>query len=253
MRCEDRILDLNALLDLELSDAAATDLVQHISACPACAAEFASLLSLRGKLARLVPVEMLEPALLRRLDVATIPPAPVQVRTWSRPWRYPALFGGLTAFGGFAVATVMVLLLLVGGHQAPTIRAVADAGLRQRIPTQAVLLANDRPGGADAWFARRHLAQPPVPNLTKAGFTFAGCRTDIIAGHAASILVYRQAKSDITLIVWPADGESAHPARIGAAAGETVTYWNNETLEFWVTGKKRGAVRRFAAAYRTKT
>jgi anti-sigma factor RsiW len=241
------------MLDLELSDAAATDLVQHLASCRACAAEFASLLALRGKLARLVPDEMIDPALLRRVDAAITPPAPLEARSWFRSSRRPAWFGGLGALGGFTVAAVLGLLMVGGSREASTFRAVADAGLRQTIPAHAVMLANNRPGGADAWFARRHLAQPPVPDLTKAGFTFAGCRTDIIAGHAASILVYRHAKSDITLIVWPSNGESAHPVRIGAAAGETLTYWNNGTLEFWVAGQPRGAVQRFAAAYRTKS
>lgn len=250
MNCEDRTLDLHALLDDELHDQAATDLVRHMATCPACTATFADLLLLRSKLARLAPVEQLDPALIGRIDAAITSSKPVQRPLRSRSWKLPALSGGLV---GLAAAAIIMLMLQTGNHEAPTIRAVADAGLRQSIPAQAVSLADNRPGGADAWFARRHLAQPPVPNLTKAGFVFAGCRTDIIAGHSASILVYQHAKSQITLIAWPADGEAAHPVRRSAVAGHAVSYWNDGTIEFWITGTQRQAVQRFTAAYRQST
>jgi anti-sigma factor RsiW len=250
MNCEDRTLDLHALLDHELHDQAANDLVRHMATCPTCAATFANLLLLRSKLARLAPVEQLDPALIGRIDAAITSSKPVQRPLRSRSWKLPALSGGLV---GLAAAAMIMLMLQTGNHEAPTIRAVADAGLRQSIPMQAVSLADNRPGGADAWFGRRHLAQPPVPNLTKAGFVFAGYRTDIIAGHSASILVYQHAKSQITLIAWPADGEAAHPVRTSAVAGHAVTYWNNGTIEFWITGNQRQAVQRFTAAYRQST
>jgi anti-sigma factor RsiW len=242
MSCKDRALELNALIDGELPLEAQAVLLGHIPTCPNCAAELAGLMMLRARLARLAPIEQPDEALTKRIDRA------ITSQAVGRPSRRLILAGA----GGLAIAAAIFLMLLPRHDEASTIRAVVDAALRQEIPPAAIVLADTRTGGADAWFSRHRLVTPPVPDLTPAGFRFLGCRTDIVAGHRASILVYGDAGQLVTLEVWPAGGEAAHKVRSGAADQHAVAYWNNGRSEFWVSGADRGIVTRFTAAYRAR-
>lgn len=242
MSCEDRTLELNALIDGELPPEAQAGLLGHIATCPNCAAELAGLMMLRARLARLAPIEQPAEALTKRIDRAITSSAIARSSRWLI----------LAGVGGLAMAAAIFLMLLPRHDEAPTIRAVVDAARRQAIPQAAIVLADTRTGGADAWFSRHHLATPPVPDLTPAGFRFLGCRTDIVAGHRASILVYGDAGQRVTLEVWPAAGEAAHKVRSGTADRHAVVYWNNGRSEFWVSGADRGIVARFAIAYRAR-
>lgn len=242
MSCKDRALELNALIDGELPLEAQAGLLGHIPTCPNCAAELVGLMMLRARLARLAPIEQPDETLTKRIDRAITSPAV------GRPRRRLILAGA----GGLALAAAIFLILLPRHDEASTIRAVVDAARRQAIPQAAIVLADTRTGGADAWFSRHHLATPPAPDLTPAGFRFLGCRTDIVAGHRASILVYGDAGQLVTLEVWSAGGEAAHKVRSGAADQHAVAYWNNGRSEFWVSGADRGTVTRFTAAYRAR-
>jgi anti-sigma factor RsiW len=244
MSCEDRALELNALIDGELPPKAEAGLLDHIPTCPSCAAELAGLMMLRARLAKLAPVEQPAEALTERIDRA------ITSQAAGRP-RQRLILAGAGA-GGLALAAAIFLMLLPRHDEAPTIRAVVDAALRQEIPQAAIVLADTRTGGADAWFSRHRLATPPVPDLTPAGFRFLGCRTDIVAGHRASILVYGDAGRLVTLEVWPAGGEAAHKVRSDVADRRAVAYWNNGRSEFWVSGADHSIVTRFTAAYRAR-
>ena len=252
MTCDDQNLALNALIDGELPASAHTPLLDHLATCPACATTLAGLLLLRSQLAQLAPLEAPNLALTQRIDAAlTAPPPPLQFQP-KRPT--PRLI----VIAGLALAASLLLALLLRPQpspllRAPPLRAIADAGLRQSIPARAILLANNRVGGADAWFAAHHLAQPPAPDLRQAGFQFVGCRTDIIAGHHAAILVYRDGAQKITLAAWPAPHQSSQSPRSARQSGQSIRYWRNGKLAFWISGAKRQTVRRFTAAYRTSS
>ena len=252
MTCDDQNLALNALIDGELPAANQAPLLDHLATCPACATTLAGLLLLRGQLAQLAPREAPSLALTQRLDAALTAPKPALQFPPKRP---TAL---LTVTAGFALAASLLLALLLRPAQnpalrAPPLRAIADAGLRQSIPARAIVLADNRLGGADAWFAAHHLAQPPAPDLRQAGFQFVGCRTDIIAGHHAAILVYRHGAQKITLTAWPAPDQPRQSPRSAHQSGQSIRYWRNGKLAFWISGTKRHTVRRFTTAYRTSS
>lgn len=246
MTCEGRELDLNALIDGELSREAERSLLGHVATCPGCAAELAGLVALRMRLAWLAPVEAPPDALAAKIEHAIAPVSAIRpaIRPARRTW---PIVGGMAAL---ALAAALLLVMVHRPGKAAEVQAVADASLRQTLPAASVVLADTRRGGADAWFTRHHLATPPVPDLNDAGFAFLGCRTDVVAGHRASILVYGQGRARLTLVAWPANGEPAHKPREGRAGGRAVSYWNNGALEFWVTGAAQADVARFTAAYR---
>ncbi len=254
MTCENRLLQLNALVDDEVSPEAETELLQHLAVCPVCAAEFAGLLTLKRKLTRLVPVEAPDLARSQRIEMAwnqtsqgsqLVPAWQVPLRTLMRP----ALLGGMI---GLALTLLIGHIMRVSPPKEPALPGVADAGLREDVSARNLILARDRPGGANAWFARHHLAQLPLPDLTAAGFRLVGCRTDIVAGHMASIVVYRQNGIKITLMAWPSKGEPERRLQSAQVGKQTISYWNDGRLEFWVSGGRMAPVHEFTTAYRMK-
>lgn len=244
MICPDRDLALNALIDGELDRAGEADLLAHIVTCPGCAAGLAGLLALRARLAAIAPCAAVPAALTERIAAALTP----------RPRRGPAWRAAATGAAASALAAGLVLALLPRGPTA-TLRAVADAGLRERIEPAALNLSHTRLGGADAWFARHHLAIPPVPDLAAAGFRFAGCRTDVVAGHRAAILVYRQGERrggpDVTVLAWPAGAAPAPRPLAAEIAGRSVRSWTQGRLAFWAETRAPAPIlAHFVTSYR---
>ena len=238
MTCPDRELDLNALIDAELDPDGEAGLLAHIAGCPGCAADLAGLLMVRARLARMVPAEAPPGALVRRVERTVAGTMPLRSTR-----RWPAALG--LAVGGLAIAASIVLTTLPDPER-PTLRAVADAGLRGA----PVALATIPMGATDTWFATHGVTAPPARDLTAAGFDFVGCRSDIVAGHRAAILIYAAEDAPITVLAWPAHGEPAHGVRTTTNGGRAVRYWNDGATEFWVTGGDDATVARFAAAYR---
>lgn len=242
MTCDGRVLELNALIDGELSREDERRLLAHVTTCPACATELAGLVALRMRLAWLAPVEASPDLLITKIERAVTPP----VGFLSSQRRWPFL-GGIAAM---AIAAAIFFMISQPPPHRAEIQSIADASLREAIAPTAIVLADTRRGGTDAWFARHHLAAPPAPDLRQAGYRFLGCRTDIIAGHRASILAYIKDGTQLTLIAWPANGEPAHKPRSALIRGQKVRYWNNGSLEFWATGAPPADVEKFATKYR---
>jgi anti-sigma factor RsiW len=65
------------------------------------------------------------------------------------------------------------------------------------------------------------------------GYRLVAARPDIIAGHQARVVVYTQGAERITLCIWPAGREAAHPVRQAVYRGTAIRYWNDGRAEFW--------------------
>ena len=76
---------------------------------------------------------------------------------------------------------------------------------------------------------------PAVP-----GYRLVAVRADVVAGHDARVLVYEQGSERITLCIWPAGREAAHPARQAVYRGMAIRYWNDGSAEFWAASPEPG-------------
>lgn len=244
MKCLEREIELNMLVDGEIENSVEAGLLEHISICPNCAAELASLLALKSRLNRLVPVESPATELAVRIEYALRPYSGYKIH------RNLKMAGYIISSVAIAAA---IILTIIPREESLTIRAIADAASRQNITGAAIILADNRAGGADAWFKSQNLVAPPTPDLTRFGYKFIGCRTDVVAGHQASIVVYGRDNDQISLVVWPAHDEPPHKPRFAHINGDTMQYWNNGTLEFWATGDDSQKVRDFTEHYRRST
>jgi anti-sigma factor RsiW len=235
--------DLNLLIDGEITIAAEHALLDHLAGCQRCAADMAGLLALRGRLARIAPIEPVPEALALQIAHAVTSPAPEKAAMRTRSIRW-------VAAGTLLLAASLMLLLFPRHNAEPALQAVLDTSMRQNIAPSSLVLADTRVGGAAAWFRRHHLAVMPVPDLSAVGFKFEGCRTDVVDGHRASILVYGSSSGPMTVLAWPEHAEVRHRPRIALSGDQVTTYWQNGKLEFWAISKSKENLVRFTDAYR---
>ncbi len=220
MSCDERLVQLSALLDGELRAAEVAELTTHLAVCPDCARRLAELGRLRAALADAVPEEEISAAFLARieaaLNAATPAPASAQVLPFV-PRRRP----DLRAFVLGAVAAAAAAMLLFTSMKPPKniidLAAVHDASLR---------------GGAIG--LGKSAGPTDMPGIP--GFELASAHRDIVAGHAAEVLAYTAPQGSITLCIWKANGEPAHTPREGNYRGTNIMYWNNGREEYWVAG-----------------
>jgi len=206
--CEDRNLELNALLDDELPAAELAALTAHLATCPVCLRRLAELGAVRAALAEAVPEEAIAPAFAARINAMLAAEAaraaPARVRIWPARVAIFAL--------GAALAAAVALTLAPNPNQRGELMAVRDAALRS--------------GGVGI-----AAEAPRVP-----GFALAAAREDWVAGHRSQVATYRRAGQDVTLCIWLANGEPAHGLRVAHYRDATIEYWNDGVHEYWATG-----------------
>jgi len=216
VNCEDRTLELNALLDGELPAAEAAELTAHLASCVECSRRLAELGGLRAALAHAIPEEEISAELHARIakvlsgsDESRV----IQVRP--RVW-WPSL---ASLAVGAAIAAMVMLAVLPNAHQQGELMAVRDAAMR----SGAALAVEGR--------------APSAP-----GFRLASAREDVVAGHRAQVLDYVQAGQKVTLCIWPANGEPAHGVREAEYRGMEINYWNDGVREYWAASAGSPAV-----------
>jgi anti-sigma factor RsiW len=216
MSCDDRIEQISALLDGELAAADLAALTAHIATCADCARTLAELGGLRAALAEAVPEEPVSAEFAARIE--RLLQAPPQLRRRAvLPWPVRRAGGWFAA--GVAVAAMILLALWPRHDGGIDLGGVRDAALRASLPSAAA--------GASAG--------PAVP-----GYRLVAVRADVVAGHDARVLVYEQGSERITLCIWPAGREAAHPARQAVYRGMAIRYWNDGSAEFWAASPEPG-------------
>lgn len=201
---------LSAMLDGELSPAALASLTLHIAACAACAQRLAELAALRAALQEEFPETDVTPEfyekIARLLDDARHPAAPLPFRP--RPMRRPLAW----LAGSGAIAATLVVLLMPHHDVTKDLMSVRDAALRGSISQEVAV----------------NQAAPMI-----AGFRLTAARSDLVAGHPATVLDYAKKNQTITLCIWAAHGEPAHGVRTAGYKGMTISYWNDGRQEYW--------------------
>lgn len=231
---------LSAFLDGELSPPDLAELTGHLADCSDCRAHLAELGALRAALADAIPLDDVSPAFRSRITTAlenamdrpsgTRPTEPAPVL----PFRPPPRGTRRRAFAAGVVAAAVAAMLILGllPHQDNRIdlAAVRDAALRGTLS----LPAPESGSG---------LALP--------GYQRVAARADIIAGHAAEVLVFTRDSQILTLCIWKAKGEAAHGMRDAIFRGMHIRYWNDGHNEYWAaSGGPADGLRDFVAAVR---
>lgn len=221
MSCDDRVEQLSALTDGELTPVEMAELTKHLVTCPTCTRRLAELSELRSAMAETFAEEAVSDALLSRITME-LDRSELAMRSKAAspsrvvPFKSRRLKSQLVVITSSAtisaIAATLVLMLLGLPRNVVDLAAVHDARLRASLASYVIQ------GGSP---------------LIVSGYHVISVRHDIVAGHDAQVVTYAADSHIITLCSWAAHGEPAHGVKTATYRGTSIMYWNDGTTEYW--------------------
>ena len=203
LTCELARLQIDGLIDGELSKAAAAQLERHLKGCMDCRMRLAAKRKLSETLSTLRGTPELD-GLARQRLLAKLP------KTAKRPWWLAAPVVALAA-------SLALFLWSPAGSD-----ALLGAHLRSLTPGHLIDVESSDRHTVKPWFNGRVALSPPVPVVE--GFPLEGGRLDYIAAQPAACLVYRRQLHVINLCLWPAGSLPSSTKR----DGYTILTWRQD-------------------------
>jgi anti-sigma factor RsiW len=262
MRCDEARDRIGPLLDGELANDERRALVAHAADCPDCARYRDELKRLRGHLAqaREAAPQMLLDRVRAGLAVETsaqetAPTTPRTLEAW------PAGVLGrvrqrLRPYARQAAAVLVACVISIAGtwwwvQSADTrdalARDVLAAHVRALLQDNAVQIASLDTHTVKPWFAGRLEFAPVVKDLSAEGFQLVGGRLDYVGGRRVAALVYRRHLHQVSVFIWPAEGDVATPSRT-RLDGYNLVSWHRAGMTFWaVSDLNEGELRELPA------
>jgi anti-sigma factor RsiW len=200
----------------------------HLEGCKACAAAYAGLEALRGRVK--AAGSYTAPAGLEARVRAAIG---MSVRAEALPmWRrigWPALshvaaalVGGLIAYGAVTSSDARELV----------VREAVTAHVRSLIGEQLTHVASSDTHTVKPWFAGKLPFAPDVRDLAAQSFPLAGGRVDYLLDRPAAVLVYGRRKHRINVFVLPAEQAPAATGLDAARHGYNVVGWRQGAFAY---------------------
>lgn len=251
MTCHEAEPLLHARLDDELDVAGAASVDRHLSECRACAAQYATLRSLREEIASAGLAYAVPSTLERKLAARFLQEEKSPESFWRRPWT------NVSSLAGAAAALVVLFLAvsltwMVMRSRGAILEAdaiateVLDNHLRELQPGHAVDVPSSDQHTVKPWFQGKTGFSPPAPDLTNDGFALIGGRLEVIHQQPAAAIVYRRRQHLISLYVSPSQGADA-PAGLRELDGYHLLHWKQNGLDYWaVSDVDATDLRRFA-------
>jgi anti-sigma factor RsiW len=228
---------LPAYFDGELDAAEGRSFEDHLTACPDCAHELATLRDLRDSLQdeslRHRPPAGLEERV--RSALLMVEPSRPAVRPWATR---------LAAAGALAAAVLLgaglTLALRTPSGDDRLAQEVAANHARSLLADHLFDVASTDRHTVKPWFQGRTDFSPPVNDLKEQGFALAGGRLDFVDGRTAAALVYRRRQHVINLFVWPAAAGSESGVKMSSRRGYNLAHWTESSLNFWAVSDLNG-------------
>ena len=261
MRCDDARERIGPLLDGGLANDERRALMAHAAGCPDCARYRDELQRLRSRLA---PAREAAPQMLLdrvraglAVEASAQDAAPIAPRA-REGW--PGVVGRvrrrLQPYARQAAAVLVACVVSIAGtwwwvHSADLRDALARdslaAHIRALLQDNAVQIASLDTHTVKPWFAGRLEFAPMVKDLSAEGFQLVGGRLDYVGGRRVAALVYRRHLHQVSVFVWPAEGDAVMPS--GARLdGYNVVSWQRAGMTFWaVSDLNEGELRELQA------
>lgn len=226
------LLRTQALLDGELSGAAAAQAEHHLKTCALCQSFRADALALGQAIRHELPRPAAPAALQSRVLAALERESPPGLKDARAQASRRRLFwlGWASGLGTSALAVGLALILLLPPSMATLADSIAAAHTSALMSGRTIAVVSSDHHTVKPWFAGRIAISPPVADFAAAGFALAGGRVQKIAGSRAAVVVYRHGKHEIDLFVWAARKEKLPEAR--TLHGYHLIFWKQEDLDF---------------------
>jgi hypothetical protein len=213
MKRPDFLDQLNAFLDGELPPDELAGVTARFASRPGNCKNLAELARLRADLAVAIPLEAPSADLIERVEAALALQAAEAEAANVVSFRLRSSRKRLGWIGvGGAIAAMLVVSFLPRADETRDLMSVRDAAMR-------------------ASLVRDPVAQNAAPVVR--GFELVSAGTDIVSGRHSTVLVYKGKGGEITLCIWPSDGEAAHGVVQADYQDAKIDYWNNGRAEFW--------------------
>lgn len=230
--CDDRLLQLHALLDGELDAVNSVAIEAHLKTCVGCAEEFARLEAVQAQVSDPALQHQAPASLRSRIEAGIAAERPEQVggalrrRGSTGPW----LAGGaFTAMAASVALLVAVPQLTTGTTQ----DQLVASHVRSLLANHLTDVATSNRHVVKPWFNGRIDFAPPVPELAGQGFPLVGGRLDYLDGRVVPAIVYRRRLHTINLFVMPARRFSSPVGIAARREGYSLVRWTSGGLEFW--------------------
>ena len=219
MTCVETMPLLELELDGELDARSVLEVREHVSRCPACARQAASLRALsdaaRAHLTYHEPPPGLERRLLR----------PLRPRRPRLAWAAPAL-----------AATVAVAVFAAMPRRDALVEQAVAAHARSLQLDHAIDVVSTDQHTVKPWFDGKVGFAVPVRDESTTGFALAGGRLDYLDGRPAAAVVYRKARHLVNLFVLDAQGRGDAAPRREEQRGFTAWRWTSGGLQYVLVG-----------------
>jgi anti-sigma factor RsiW len=227
--CDEMRLLIQADLDGELRPAEAARVAAHLAGCPDCVRTQAELAGLSDRMAREASrypaSEAFRTALTARLAAAAPSTAPTVRR------RQPLLLGASFGAGAALAASVLFLLMPIGGSSWPD--EIVASHIRALQPGHLMDVVSTDQHTVKPWFDGRLPFAPPVKDLAAIGFPLAGGRLDYLAGRPAAAMIYHHGQHVIDLYAFDGTDLPAGLAPAGSRDGYNFERWTDGGMSFW--------------------
>ena len=201
MNCAEIRNLLHGYIDGELDAANSLELERHFKTCAACAAEKASLQSLRAAL-RKSDLNFRAPDSLKkdlRQFVQDLNEEKKSRKNFDWQWLWKFLAFGATAF---ALLAIFLRPAGISGHDAFLNEVIASHVRSLQAEHLTDVVSSDQ-HTVKPWFDGKIDFAPDVKDFAAQGFPLVGGRLDYLNGRTIAALVYRHNKHFINVFVWP--------------------------------------------------
>jgi anti-sigma factor RsiW len=249
MTCSEAALLLDARLDNELDMAGSASVDFHLSACRACAAQYAALQNLHDEIAKADLSYVPSAALEQKLAAGFLKEKKSLFGFPSLSWLGVSM---MAAAVGVVVLFVSVSILRVGGGGDALASEILDNHLRALQAVHSVDVPSSDQHTVKPWFQGKTSFSPPVPDLSKDDFVLIGGRLEVIQQQPAAAIVYRRRQHVISLYTAPSQAADSK-MELRELGGYHLLHWSKDKMSNWVVSDVDPAeLRKFADLIRRR-
>jgi|SRR5579871_865148 len=232
MNCDHARELLTAYVDSELDVLHCIEIEDHLATCDECSRVVKMQQSIHSAFQANSPIFQPPADLASRVTAQLTAGSPVIKTAPPKSWiAKPSTWIAAAAAIIFAVFAVRE----IPRPAAPgdlIAQEIFDSHLRSLQPGHLTDVESSDRHTVKPWFNGKVDFSPPVFDLTDEGFPLIGGRLESIEGHPVAALVYRRARHEISLYLWP-DSEAISGAT-HVQQGYNMLQWNDRGFCWWL-------------------